>query len=116
MIFNVIIHFNQIIFEILIKKRFVKKMSEDKDKKPDDFIKKLSQGFEELFNNIFSEETVEKISEFTSDGVKNIVEFGDQLIETLKLQDNELVKKSSDGIKDLLKQAGLLKDEEEDDF
>ncbi len=91
-------------------------MSEDKDKKPDDFIKKLSQGFEELFNNIFSEETVEKISEFTSDGVKNIVEFGDQLIETLKLQDNELVKKSSDGIKDLLKQAGLLKDEEEDDF
>ena len=86
-------------------------MSEDKD-----FIKKLSQGFEDFFNNIFNEETVEKISELTNDGVKQIVDFGDQLIETLNLEDNDLVTKSSNGIKDLLKQAGLLKDEEEDDF
>jgi hypothetical protein len=91
-------------------------MSEDNDKKPEDLVKKLSEGFEEFFNNIFSEETVEKITEFSQKNVKKIVEFGDELIETLNLQDNDLVKKSSDGIKDLLKQAGLLKDEEEDDF
>ena len=44
------------------------------------------------------------------------MDFGDQLIETLNLEDNKMVKKSSEGIKDLLKQAGLLKEEEEDDF
>ena len=49
------------------------------------------------------------MNEFSAQSIKGLVDFGDKLIEQLKLQDNELVKKSSDGIKDLLKQSGLLK-------
>jgi len=82
----------------------------------DDFAKKLNKQFEDFVKGIFGEDTTKKMNEFSAQSIKGIVDFGDKLIEQLKLQDNELVKKSSDGIKDLLKQAGLLKDQTEDEF
>ncbi|MHA1727515.1 MAG: hypothetical protein ACTSWY_02130 [Promethearchaeota archaeon] len=89
-------------------------MSKKEDSK--DFLKKLNDQFKEFVDGIFGEETADKISDYSSKSIKSLVDFGDQLIETLKLEDNELVKKSSEGIKDLLKQAGLLEDDQEEDF
>jgi hypothetical protein len=62
------------------------------------------------------EETQSKIKDFSSDAIKNFMEFSDSVLEQLNLHENEQVIKTKDSIEDMLKQAGLLKEEEEAEF
>lgn len=62
----------------------------------------------------FIEETSEKIKDFSSQSIKKFMEFSDSVLENLKLTDNEQVMKARDSVEDLLKQAGLLEEDEED--
>jgi len=84
--------------------------------KSNDILKKLNDSFQDFVTGIFGESTVKRMNDFSSQAIKTLVEFGDTVIETLNLNENELVKKSSTQIKDLLKQAGVLEEETEDDF
>ncbi len=84
--------------------------------KSDDVLKKLNDNFQDFLTGIFGESTVKQMNEFSSQAIKTLVEFGDKVVETLNLSENELVKKSSDQIKDLLKQTGILEEETEEDF
>ena len=86
------------------------------EKDSNDFFSKINEQVEETVNKIFGEETSKKINNFATKSVKQLVDIGDQFIETMKWEDNTLIKKTSDGFKDFLKQTGLLKEEEEDDF
>ena len=43
------------------------------------------------------------------------MEFSDSMIDQLKLSDNEQVIKARDSVEDLLKQAGLLKESDEEE-
>ncbi|MGQ4873095.1 MAG: hypothetical protein ACP6IY_03380 [Promethearchaeia archaeon] len=62
----------------------------------------------------FIQETQEKIKDFSSSTIKKFLDFSGDLIDKLGLSDNEQVVKAKDSIEDMLKQAGLLKDDEED--
>jgi uncharacterized Fe-S cluster-containing protein len=84
--------------------------------KTNDILKKLNDNFQDFVTGIFGESTVRRMNDFSSQAIKTLVEFGDKLIETLNLNENDLVKKSSNQIKDILKQAGLLEEEAEDNF
>ncbi len=84
--------------------------------KSKDLLKKLNDNFQDFLTGIFGESTVKQMNDFSSHAIKTLVEFGDKVVESLNLSENELVKKSSDQIKDLLKQAGLLEEESEEDF
>ena len=96
----------------------------DEGEEKENFIDKLNKSFTDFFGNIFGEsgkdffeETSEKIKDFSSEAIKKIMEFSDDALEQLKLNENEQVIKARDSIEDMLKQAGLLKeDEEEEDF
>jgi len=46
--------------------------------------------------------------------IKKFMEFSDSVLENLKLTENEQVMKARDSVEDLLKQAGLLEEDEED--
>ena len=83
---------------------------------PKDMLKKLNDNFQDFLTGIFGESTVERMNEFSGQAIKTLVEFGDKVVESLNLSENDLVKKSSSQIMDLLKQAGLLEEESEDDF
>ncbi|MHA1148624.1 MAG: hypothetical protein ACTSR8_10310 [Promethearchaeota archaeon] len=62
----------------------------------------------------FIQETQEKISEFSSSAIKKFMEFSDDVLEKLNLHENEQVIKAKDSIEDMLKQAGILKEDEEE--
>lgn len=94
-------------------------MSEDKK----DFLGNLNNTFSEFVGQVFGEsgnsfieETSKKIKEFSSDSVKKFVEFADGLLDKLNLTENEQVMKARDSIEDMLKQAGFLKEDSEDEF
>ena len=99
-------------------------MSEEGEEKEKNFIEKLNEQFTSFVGSVFGEsgkdfieETSEKIKEFSSDAIEKFMEFSDDVIEKLNLNENEQVIKARDGVEDLLKQAGLLKeDEEEEEF
>ncbi len=61
------------------------------------------------------EETSDKVKEFSSEAIGKLMEFSDSMIEQLNLQENEQVIKTRDSVEDLLKQAGLLKESEEEE-
>jgi len=63
----------------------------------------------------FIEETQQKIKDFSSDAIKKFMEFGDTVLEKLNLHENEQVIKAKDSIENMLQQAGLI-DEDEDEF
>ena len=84
--------------------------------KSNDVLKKLNDSFQDFVTGIFGESTVKRMNEFSTQAIRTLVDFGDQVIDTLNLSENELVKKSSAQIKDLLKQAGVLEEETEEDF
>ncbi|MFX1316386.1 MAG: colicin-like pore-forming protein [Promethearchaeota archaeon] len=98
-------------------------MNEEGEEK-ENFIARLNKSFTDFFGNIFGEsgrefieETSEKIKDFSSEAIKKIMEFSDDAIEKLNLKENEQVIKARDSIEDVLKQAGLLKeDKEEEEF
>lgn len=89
----------------------------------EDFMKNLNNQFNDFVKNVFGEsgakfieDTSKQVNEFSAQAIKGFVEFGDSVMKSTKLDENEMVRKSSDQIKDLLKQAGLLKEESEDEF
>ncbi|UYP48469.1 hypothetical protein NEF87_004754 [Candidatus Lokiarchaeum ossiferum] len=64
----------------------------------------------------FLESTQKQIHDFNIGAIRSFVNFTDQLIADTKLQENELVKKSSNTVKDLLRQFGVIEEDSEDDF
>jgi predicted urease superfamily metal-dependent hydrolase len=96
----------------------------DEGEEKENFIEKLNKSFTDFFGNIFGEsgrdfieETSEKVKDFSSEAIKKIMEFSDDALERLNLKENEQVIKARDSIEDILKQAGLLKeDEQEEEF
>jgi len=92
----------------------------EEEKEP--LLDKLNNAFLDFVGNAFGEsmrdslaETQEKIKDFSADAVKKFMEFADDTIEKMNLKENEQVIKTRDSVEDFLKQAGLLK-EEEDEF
>ncbi len=98
-------------------------MSEEGEEK-ENFLEKMNKAFVDFVGSVFGEsgkefieETSEKVKDFSSGAIKKFVEFSDDMIERLNLQENEQVIKTRDSIEDMLKQAGFLKeDEEEEEF
>ncbi|MBD3353740.1 MAG: hypothetical protein GF364_19810 [Candidatus Lokiarchaeota archaeon] len=95
-------------------------MSEEEKK---DVLNQLNDSFNDFVKNVFGEkaaknieDTGKQLQDFSAKAIKGFVEFGDQVMDSLKLNENELVKKSSDQVKDLLKQTGLLKEDSEEKF
>jgi len=84
------------------------------DKLNNSFINFVESTFGESGKE-FIEETSEKVKEFSSSSIKKFMEFTDSLLENLNLNENEQVIKARDSVEDLLKQAGLLT-EDEDEF
>jgi len=90
----------------------------------DNFIEKMNKSFADFVGSVFGEsgkdfieETAEKVKDFSSGAIKKFMEFSDDVIEKLNLGENDKVIKARDSIEDLLKQSGLLKeDEEEEEF
>jgi hypothetical protein len=98
-------------------------MSEEEpgEEKKKNILDKLNSAFTDFVGNTFGEsgknfieETTQKVKELSSSSIKKFMEFSDSLIERLNLQENEQVVKAKDTVEDLLKQAGLLTDEEEE--
>ncbi len=98
-------------------------MSEEQEEKKN-ILDQLNNAVVNLAENIFGEQgkefiedTQEKVKDFSSQSIKKFLEFSDSVLESLKLNENEQVIKARDSVEDLLKQAGLLKDElEEEEF
>jgi hypothetical protein len=98
-------------------------MSEEQEEKKN-ILDQLNDAVVNLAESIFGEQgkefiedTQEKVKDFSSQSIKKFLEFSDSVLESLKLDENEQVIKARDSVEDLLKQAGLLKDEyEEEEF
>ena len=96
-------------------------MSEE-EQEDQGILDKLNSQFTDFVGSVFGEsvkefieETSEKVKEFSSSSIKKFMEFTDSLLENLNLAENEQVIKTRDSVEDLLKQAGLLT-EDEDEF
>ena len=92
------------------------------EEKKENFIDNLNKTFLDFVGNAFGEsgrefmeETQEKLKDFSSSSIKKFMEFSDSVLENLKLTENEQVMKARDSVEDMLKQAGLL-EEDEDEF
>jgi hypothetical protein len=97
-------------------------MSNEEKKKEEKLLDKLNNAFTDFVGNAFGEsgrdfieDTSEKIKEFSSSSIKQFMQFADSVLENLKLNENEQVMKARDGVEDILKQMGLL-EEDEDEF
>ena len=97
-------------------------MSEE-EKSSDNVLDKLNNTFSDFVGQVFGdsgkdfiEETSKKIKEFSSSSIKKFVEFSDSVLESLKLNENEQVIKARDSIEDMLKQAGFLQEDDEEEF
>ena len=95
-------------------------MTEENEKNT---LEKLNEAFLDFTENTFGEsgrefieKTQKQVNEFNVAAIKAFVEFGDQIIENTKLGENEMVQKSSNTVKDLLRQYNLLEEESEEDF
>jgi polyhydroxyalkanoate synthesis regulator phasin len=87
-------------------------MSEEKEKA---LAQKLNDSFKDMVGKVFGDkgkefiETIQKqTKEISGTAIKSFVDFTDKILESTKLKDKEIVKKSSDNVKDLLKQLGFL--------
>jgi len=92
------------------------------EEKKENFIDNLNKTFLDFVGNAFGEsgrefieETQEKLKDFSSSSIKKFMEFSDSVLENMKLTENEQVMKARDSVEDMLKQAGLL-EESEDEF
>jgi predicted urease superfamily metal-dependent hydrolase len=97
-------------------------MSNEERKKDEKLLDKLNNAFIDFVGNAFGEsgrefieDTSQKVKEFSSSSIKQFMEFADTVLENLKLNENEQVMKTRDSVEDLLKQMGLL-EEDEDEF
>jgi len=96
-------------------------MNEEGERKEKKLLDKLNDAFIDFVGGAFGEsgkefieETSEKMKDFSSSSIKKFMEFSDSVLENLKLNENEQVMKARDSVEDLLKQAGLLEEDEED--
>lgn len=64
----------------------------------------------------FIEQVQKQSKEMSVSAIKTFVDFSDKILGATKLKENDLVKKSSNTVKDLLRQVGLMEEEKEDDF
>ena len=97
-------------------------MSEEEGEE-EKLLDKINNAFVDFVGNAFGEsgkewvqETQEKIKDFSSSSIKKFLEFSDDVWEKLNLHENESVIKTRDSIEDMLRQSGLLKEDEEDEF
>ena len=95
-------------------------MSEEKKK---NIIEDLNKAVLDFSEKVFGEkgrefmsDTQKKVQEFNASAIKSFVEFSDKILESTKLDQNEIVQKASTNVKDLLRQVKLLEEESEDDF
>ncbi len=95
-------------------------MTEEKKK---NILAQLNDVILDFSENVFGKEgrefietTQKQIHEFNVAAVRSFVDFTDNLISDTKLKENNMVKKSSSTIKDLLRQIGIIEEETEEDF
>ena len=98
-------------------------MSDEEEREDQNLLEKLNTQFSDFVGSVFGEsgknfidETSEKIKEFSNTSIKKFMEFSDDLLEKLNLNENEQVIKARDSVEDLLKQTGLLIEDEEEEF
>jgi predicted urease superfamily metal-dependent hydrolase len=99
-------------------------MSEfDEEEKKENLVEKLNDSFLDFVESAFGEsgadfvkETQDKVHDLSSESIKNFMKFSDDVLEQLNLHENEQVMKTRDSIEDMLKQLGLLKEDEEEFF
>ena len=94
-------------------------MSFDEEKK-ENLLDKINTSIADFVGNLFGEDAKksvedaqDKAKDISAQTVTKLVEFSDSVLESLKLNENEQVVKATDSIKDMLKDAGLLKEPEE---
>ena len=95
-------------------------MTEENEKNT---LEKLNEAFLDFTENVFGEsgrefieKTQKQVNEFNVAAIKAFVEFGDEILENTQLGENEMIQKSSNTVKDLLRQFNLLEEESEEDF
>ena len=93
------------------------------EEKDETFVDKLNKSFLDFVGSVFGDsgrdfvkETQDKVEDLSSKSIKKFMEFTDSVLESLNLKDNEQVMKTKETVEDMLKQAGLLKEEEEEEF
>lgn len=93
------------------------------EERDETFIDKLNKSFLDFVGSVFGDsgkdfvkETQEKVEDLSSKSIKKFMEFTDSVLESLNLKDNEQVIKAKETVEDMLKQTGLLKEEEEEEF
>lgn len=93
------------------------------EERDETFIDKLNKSFLDFVGSVFGDsgkdfvkETQEKVEDLSSKSIKKFMEFTDSVLESLNLKDNEQVMKTKETVEDMLKQTGLLKEEEEEEF
>ncbi len=91
--------------------------------KKENILDKLNNAVVDMTEQVFGEQgkefvvkTQSQVQEFNSAVIKSFVDFTDKVLESTKLNENEVVQKSSNTVKDLLRQLDLLEEELEDDF
>ncbi len=96
-------------------------MSDEENGKKENILDKLNSSFIDFVGNAFGEsgkdfieDTSEKMKDFSSQSIKKFMEFSDSVLDNLKLTENDQVMKLRDSVEDLLKQAGLLEEDEEE--
>ena len=97
-------------------------MSEEGEEGKENILDKMNSAFVDFVGNVFGEsgrnfieETSEKVKDFSSSSIKKFMEFTDSILDNLNLKENEQVVKAKDSLEDLLKQSGLLKEEDEEE-
>jgi uncharacterized protein YaaN involved in tellurite resistance len=98
-------------------------MSEFEEEKKENIVEKLNSTFVDFVGSVFGEsgkefveDTQKKVQDFSSQSIKKFLEFSDDMLDQMNLSDNENVMKTRDSIEDMLKQAGLVKEDEEEEF
>lgn len=98
-------------------------MSEFEEEKKENMVEKLNSTFVDFVGSVFGEsgkefveDTQKKVQDFSSQSIKKFLEFSDDMLDQMNLTDNENVMKTRDSIEDMLKQAGLVKEDEEEEF
>ena len=98
-------------------------MSEDPQKPKKNILSNLNSAILDMTEQIFGQDGREflesaqnQVKEFNISAMRAWVNFADQVIEDTALGENELVRKSNDTVKDLLRQIGVLEEETEEDF
>jgi len=89
----------------------------------ENLISKLNVALEDLAGKVFGDEgkkfvkkTNDQVNELSGKAVRGFLDFTDNVLTSLKLNESDLVKKSRKGVEDILRQMGLAEEEDEIDF